>query len=122
MLSVTMEVDMKEAREDTVVMGSVRSQMEAEQSGEDVTVRRKEEDVVSGVERTQEEDVMSGVLRRQEEDVMSGVVRRQEAALRKLEAKHGSGYGKPPPGSESEARARRYNENCMRSDKTLTNS
>ena len=42
------------------------------------------------------------------------VVRRQEAALRRLEAKHGSGYGKPPPGSESEARAKRYNENCMR--------
>ena len=98
MFSVTMDVDMKEAGEDTVVMGNVRSQMEAEQSGEDVTVRT------------------------QEEDVMSGVVRRQEAALRKLEAKHGSGYGKPPPGSESEARARRYNENCMRSDKTLTNS
>ena len=42
------------------------------------------------------------------------LVRRQEAALRRLEAKHGSGYGKPPPGSESEARAKRYNENCMR--------
>ena len=49
-----------------------------------------------------------------QEDVMTGVVRRQEAALRRLEAKHGSGYGKPPPGSESEARAKRYNENCMR--------
>ena len=50
-----------------------------------------------------------------QEDVMTGVVRRQEAALRRLEAKHGSGYGKPPPGSESEARARKYNENCVRS-------
>ena len=49
-----------------------------------------------------------------QEDVMTGVVRRQEAALRRLEAKHGSGYGKPPPGSESEARAKKYNENCMR--------
>jgi hypothetical protein len=24
------------------------------------------------------------------------------------------GYGKPPPGSKSEARAKRYNENCQR--------
>ena len=84
-------------------------------------VRRQEDDVISGVVRRQEEDVMSGVVRTQE-DVMSGVLRRQEAALRKLEAKHGSGYGKPPPGSESEARTRRYNEKCMRSDKKLTNT
>ena len=54
------------------------------------------------------------LLADQSEDVMTGVVRRQEAALRRLEAKHGSGYGKPPPGSESEARAKRYNENCVR--------
>lgn len=26
----------------------------------------------------------------------------------------GSGYGKPPPGSKSEARAKKYNENCAR--------
>ena len=36
------------------------------------------------------------------EDVLSGVVRRQEAALRRLEQKHGPGYGQPPPGSQSE--------------------
>ena len=48
------------------------------------------------------------------EDVLSGVVRRQEAALRRLEQKHGPGYGQPPPGSQSEQRARRYNENCVR--------
>merc|ERR1712192_216733 len=39
---------------------------------------------------------------------------KQEAALKKLEQKHGAGYGKPVPGSKSEARAKRYNESCMR--------
>ena len=50
----------------------------------------------------------------EEEDVLSSVVRKQEAALKRLEAKHGTGYGKPPPGSQSEARAKKYNENCVR--------
>ena len=49
-----------------------------------------------------------------EDDVLSSVVRKQEAALKRLEAKHGTGYGKPPPGSQSEARAKKYNENCVR--------
>ena len=49
-----------------------------------------------------------------DEDVLSQVVKRQEAALKKLEVKHGAGYGKPPAGSKSEARAKRYNENCVR--------
>ena len=69
-----------------------------------------------------------------EEDSLTVVVRKQEAALKKLEQKHGAGYGKPPPGSKSEARAKRssqshrkqaeeifnlmsiarYNESCMR--------
>jgi len=49
-----------------------------------------------------------------DEDVLSSVVRKQEAALKRLEQKHGSGYGKPPPGSQSEARAKKYNENCVR--------
>ena len=44
-----------------------------------------------------------------EEDSLTVVVRKQEAALKKLEQKHGAGYGKPPPGSKSEARAKRYN-------------
>lgn len=48
------------------------------------------------------------------EDSLTLVVRKQEAALRKLEEKHGAGYGKPPPGSKSEARAKKYNENCTR--------
>ena len=48
------------------------------------------------------------------EDVLSQVVRKQEAALRRLEQKHGIGYGKPPVGSKSEARAKKYNENCVR--------
>ena len=43
-----------------------------------------------------------------EEDSLTVVVRKQEAALKKLEQKHGAGYGKPPPGSKSEARAKRY--------------
>ena len=67
-------------------------------------------DLVTAIQRTVSDDQSEG-----QEDVMTGVVRRQEAALRRLEAKHGSGYGKPPPGSESEARARKYNENCVRS-------
>ena len=67
-------------------------------------------DLVTANQRTVSGDQSEG-----QEDVMTGVVRRQEAALRRLEAKHGSGYGKPPPGSESEARARKYNENCVRS-------
>jgi len=50
----------------------------------------------------------------EKEDSLTKVVRKQEAALRKLEAKHGSGYGKPPPGSKSEARAKKYHENCAR--------
>ena len=50
----------------------------------------------------------------EDEDVLSSVVRKQEAALKRLEQKHGSGYGKPPPGSQSEARAKKYNENCVR--------
>ena len=66
-------------------------------------------DLVTANQRTVSGDQSEG-----QEDVMTGVVRRQEAALRRLEAKHGSGYGKPPPGSESEARAKRYNENCMK--------
>merc|ERR1719412_1413191 len=49
-----------------------------------------------------------------EEDSLTVVVRKQEAALKKLEQKHGAGYGKPPPGSKSEARAKKYNESCMR--------
>lgn len=48
------------------------------------------------------------------EDSLTAVVRKQEAALRRLEEKHGAGYGKPPPGSKSEARAKKYNENCSR--------
>ena len=51
---------------------------------------------------------------RDDDDILSKVVKKQEAALRKLEEKHGSGYGKPPAGSKSEARAKRYNENCVR--------
>ena len=43
-----------------------------------------------------------------EEDSLTVVVRKQEAALKKLEQKHGAGYGKPPPGSKSEARAKRF--------------
>ena len=42
-----------------------------------------------------------------EEDSLTVVVRKQEAALKKLEQKHGAGYGKPPPGSKSETRAKR---------------
>ena len=41
------------------------------------------------------------------EDSLTVVVRKQEAALKKLEQKHGAGYGKPLPGSKSEARAKR---------------
>ena len=41
-----------------------------------------------------------------EEDSLTVVVRKQEAALKKLEQKHGAGYGKPPPGSKSEARGK----------------
>ena len=48
------------------------------------------------------------------EDSLSVVVRKQEAALKRLEEKHGAGYGKPPPGSKSEARAKKYNESCTR--------
>jgi len=48
------------------------------------------------------------------EDSLTVVVRKQEAALRRLEEKHGAGYGKPPPGSKSEARAKKYNENCAK--------
>ena len=48
------------------------------------------------------------------DDVMSQVVKKQEAALRKLEMKHGPGYGKPPAGSKSEARAIKYNVQCAR--------
>merc|ERR1711970_1107610 len=50
----------------------------------------------------------------EEEDSLTRVVKKQEAALKRLEEKHGAGYGKPPPGSKSEARARKYNENCTR--------
>jgi len=50
----------------------------------------------------------------EEDDSLTVVVKRQEAALKRLEEKHGSGYGKPPPGSKSEARAKKYNENCTR--------
>ena len=75
-------------------------------------------DIVTANQRTllvsPDQSEASILLADQSEDVMTGVVRRQEAALRRLEAKHGSGYGKPPPGSESEARAKRYNENCVR--------
>ena len=78
-------------------------------------------DIVTANQRTSqvssdqsEASIAPSQPQQREEDVMTGVVRRQEAALRRLEAKHGSGYGKPPPGSESEARAKRYNENCMR--------
>ena len=45
-----------------------------------------------------------------EEDSLTVVVRKQEAALKKLEQKHGAGYGKPPPGSKSEARAKRSSQ------------
>ena len=50
----------------------------------------------------------------EDDDVMSQVVKKQEAALRKLEMKHGPGYGKPPAGSKSEARAVKYNVQCAR--------
>ena len=43
-----------------------------------------------------------------EEDSLTVVCRKQDAALKKLEQKHGAGYGKPVPGSKSEARAKRY--------------
>eukprot|EP00092_Neocalanus_flemingeri_P018915 GFUD01020487.1.p1 GENE.GFUD01020487.1~~GFUD01020487.1.p1 ORF type:complete len:209 (+),score=51.96 GFUD01020487.1:174-800(+) len=50
----------------------------------------------------------------EQDDSLTIVVKKQEAALKRLEEKHGSGYGKPPPGSKSEARAKKYNENCTR--------
>ena len=40
-----------------------------------------------------------------EEDSLTVVVRKQEAALKKLEQKHGAGYGKPIPGSATDKRS-----------------
>lgn len=48
------------------------------------------------------------------EDSLTIVINKQDAALKRLEAKHGPGYGKPPPGSKSEARGLKYQDNCMR--------
>jgi len=48
------------------------------------------------------------------EDSLTIVINKQDAALKRLEAKHGPGYGKPPPGSKSEARGIKYQDNCMR--------
>ena len=59
--------------------------------------------VLFAAKKKQEGEVVVG-----EEDSLTVVVRKQEAALKKLEQKHGAGYGKPPPGSKSEARAKRY--------------
>jgi len=59
-------------------------------------------------------DVRKVVAVVEEDDSLTVVVKKQEAALKRLEEKHGSGYGKPPPGSKSEARAKKYNENCTR--------
>ena len=64
--------------------------------------------VLFAAKKKQEEGELVG-----EEDSLTVVVRKQEAALKKLEQKHGAGYGKPVPGSKSEARAKRYpRKNC----------
>ena len=60
------------------------------------------------------QEAATRVFEEDDDDVMSQVVKKQEAALRKLEMKHGPGYGKPPAGSKSEARAVKYNVQCAR--------
>merc|ERR1712243_212328 len=62
--------------------------------------------------RRQNKDECKTIKVAEQDDSLTVVVKKQEAALKKLEEKHGSGYGKPPPGSKSEARAKKYNENC----------
>lgn len=47
-------------------------------------------------------------------DPLSQVVKKQEAALKRLEAIHGPGYGKPVPGSKTEVRAQKYQASCVR--------
>merc|ERR1719474_2041501 len=76
--------------------------MEKGMGSRNVIVKKKAEDVKNVIEASVGDDSLTIV------------VKKQEAALKKLEEKHGEGYGKPPPGSKSEARAKKYNENCTR--------
>jgi len=64
--------------------------------------------------RIQNKDEFKTINVSETDDSLTVVVKKQEAALKRLEEKHGTGYGKPPPGSKSEARAKKYNENCTR--------
>jgi len=59
-------------------------------------------------------DKQNKVVATGKEDSLTIVINKQDAALKRLEAKHGPGYGRPPPGSKSEARGLRYQDNCMR--------
>lgn len=69
---------------------------------------------IKAVGTENEDKVKSKVVATGKEDSLTIVINKQDAALKRLEAKHGPGYGKPPPGSKSEARGIRYQDNCMK--------